>query len=102
MLKDAAAIVGIAETAFAKKLADSEQSLALQAILAALDDAGIEPAEVDGFSSYTLETTDEVEIAANLGAGDLTFFSRDVAYMEIAGASLALAAIYLGTMKGSN
>jgi len=67
-LKDAAAIVGIAETPFARTLEASEKSLAVQAILAALDDAGIEPAEVDGFASYTLESTDEVEIAKNLGA----------------------------------
>lgn len=76
MLKDAAVIAGIAETPFAKKLEATEQELALQAILAALDDAGIDPSEVDGFASYTLETTDEVEIAKNLGAGDVTFFSQ--------------------------
>jgi acetyl-CoA acetyltransferase len=75
-LKDAAAIVGIAETPFAKKLEASEQCLALQAILAALDDAGIAPAEVDGFASYTLEATDEVEVAKNLGVGDVTFFGQ--------------------------
>ncbi len=50
--------------------------LALQAIVAALDDAGIEPAEVDGLSSYTLETTEEVDIARNLGLGDLTYFGQ--------------------------
>jgi drug/metabolite transporter (DMT)-like permease len=33
---------------------------------------------------------------------DLTFFNREVAPLEIAGASLALAAIYLGTLKSSN
>ncbi len=76
MLKDAAAIVGIGETAFAKKLEPSEKELAARAILAALDDAGIAPAEVDGFSSYTMELTDEVEVAKNIGAGDLTFFSQ--------------------------
>jgi acetyl-CoA acetyltransferase len=75
-LKDAAAIVGIAETPFARTLEASEKSLAVQAILAALDDAGIEPAEVDGFASYTLESTDEVEIAKNLGVGDATFFAQ--------------------------
>ena len=69
MLKDAAAIVGIGETPFAKGLPETETELALRAILAALADAGIDPAEVDGLASYTLETTDEVEIAANLGAG---------------------------------
>ena len=76
MLKDAAAIVGIGETDFARKLAPSEKSLALAAIRSALDDAGVLPSEVDGFTSYTLETTDEVEIAKNLGAGDVTFFSQ--------------------------
>lgn len=76
MLKDAAAIVGIGETPFAKKLDGSEKRLACQAILSALDDAGIRPSEIDGFASYTLETTDEVEIAKTLGAGDVTFFSQ--------------------------
>jgi acetyl-CoA acetyltransferase len=75
-LKDAAAIVGIGETPFAKSLDGSECALALRAIVAALDDAGIAPSEVDGLASYTLETTDEVEIAKNLGAGDITFFSQ--------------------------
>ena len=75
-MKDAAAIVGIGETPFAKRLEGSEKKLALQAILAALDDAGIEPDQVDGFASYTMETTDEVEIAKCLGAGDVTFFSQ--------------------------
>jgi len=76
MLKDAAAIVGIGQTDFAKQLAPSEKSLALDAILAALDDAGISPDEVDGLASYTLETTDEVEIARNIGAGDVTWFNQ--------------------------
>jgi acetyl-CoA acetyltransferase len=76
MLKDRAAIAGIGETAFAKRLAGSEKRLACEAILAALADAGIAPSEVDGFASYTMETTDEVEIAKNVGAGDVTFFSQ--------------------------
>ncbi len=74
MLKDRTAIVGIGETAFSKKLEPSEQDLAVEAILAALDDAGIDPSEVDGFASYTMESTDEVEIAKNIGAGDVTTF----------------------------
>ncbi len=97
MLKDAAAIVGIGETPFAKKLDGSEKRLAVQAILAALDDAGIEPSEVDGFASYTMEATDEVEIAKNLGAGDVTFFSQ-VGYGGGAGpATLGLLAMAIAT-----
>ena len=76
MLKDASAIVGIGETPFAKQLEGSEKQLAAAAILAALEDAGIDASEVDGLSSYTLETSDEVEIAKTLGFGDVTFFSQ--------------------------
>jgi acetyl-CoA acetyltransferase len=76
VLQDAAAIVGIGETPFAKQLEPSETRLALQAIVAALEDAGIAPGEVDGLASYTLETSDEVEIARSLGAGDITYFSQ--------------------------
>jgi acetyl-CoA acetyltransferase len=76
MLKDATAIVGIGQTEFAKSLPDSESVLALRAISDALDDAGIAPSEVDGLASYTLETTDEVDIARNLGLGEVTFFSQ--------------------------
>jgi acetyl-CoA acetyltransferase len=75
-VKDRAAIVGIGQTAFAKKLDDSEKRLAVHAILAALGDAGVDPGEVDGMASYTLETNDEVTIAREIGAGDITFFSQ--------------------------
>jgi acetyl-CoA acetyltransferase len=75
-LRDAAAIVGIGQTAFARSLPGSEKLLALHAILAALDDAGIDPGEVDGLASYTLETTEEIEIARSLGTGDITWFAQ--------------------------
>jgi acetyl-CoA acetyltransferase len=75
-IKDATAIVGIGQTEWGKGLEDGELVLALRSIKAALDDAGIEPGEVDGLSSYTLETSDEVDIARNLGLGDITWFSQ--------------------------
>jgi acetyl-CoA acetyltransferase len=75
-VKDAAAIVGIGETRFARMLDEPETVLAGRAILAALEDAGIAPAEVDGLASYTLEASDEVEVARNLGFGDVSFFSQ--------------------------
>jgi acetyl-CoA acetyltransferase len=76
VIKDRTAIVGIGQTRFAKRLPATEKRLACEAIVAALDDAGIDPAEVDALASYTMETTDEVEIAKNIGAGDITFFSQ--------------------------
>jgi acetyl-CoA acetyltransferase len=97
MKSDAAAIVGIGETPFARHLPGSEKKLACQAILAALDDAGIAPSEVDGLASYTMETTDEVEIAKNVGAGDVTFFSQ-VGYGGGAGpATVGLLAMAVAT-----
>jgi acetyl-CoA acetyltransferase len=76
LIRDRSAIVGVGQTAFAKSLDGAEESLALAAIVAALDDAGIDPSEVDALGSYTMENTDEVEIARNIGAGDITFFSQ--------------------------
>ncbi len=75
-LKDATCIVGIGQTRFAKHLEESETELACAAILAALRDAEIDPAEVDGLTSSTMETTDEVDIARNLGMGGIPFFSQ--------------------------
>jgi len=75
-LRDRAAIAGIGLTEFSKDSGVSELSLAARCIVAACDDAGIDPSEIDGLVSYTLDSTDEVEVARAVGAGDLTFFSR--------------------------
>src|ERR1700733_10249988 len=74
--RDATAIVGIAQTEFAKPLAPSEAELACQAIVDACADAGVDPSEIGALCSYTMEATEEVEIARNVGAGDITFFSQ--------------------------
>src|SRR5262245_8537172 len=75
-LKDRTAIVGIGQTAFGKGIEDSELSLACQAISMALDDCGIAPAEVDGLASFSMEPGREVEVAKNIGLGNITFFSQ--------------------------
>ncbi len=76
LIKDQTAIVGIGQTPFAKSLPGSELSMACEAVRAALGDAAIDPSEVDGLASYTLEPNAEVEIARNLGMGDVTWFSQ--------------------------
>ena len=75
-LKDQAAIVGIGQTEFSKNSGRSELQLAAEAVRAALRDAGIHPSEVDGMTTFTMDTNDEIEVARNVGIGDLTFFSR--------------------------
>src|ERR1700730_280568 len=76
LIKDRTAIAGVGTTMFAKSWPGSELALACQAIKAALDDAGLAPSDVDGLSSYTLEPFVEVEVARNLGMGDVTWFSQ--------------------------
>jgi acetyl-CoA acetyltransferase len=96
-LQDAAAIVGIGQTEFAKQIDRPESQLAAEAVVAALADAGIAPAEVDGLCSYTMETTEEVELAKSIGAGDVTFFSQ-VGYGGGAGcATIGHAAMAIAT-----
>jgi acetyl-CoA acetyltransferase len=73
-MRDRTAVVGIGTTEFATSIDRSESRLALEAIAAALRDAGLEPSDVDGLSCYSMETTDEVDVARNLGAGDVTYF----------------------------
>ncbi|MFC0452930.1 lipid-transfer protein [Rhodococcus jostii] len=75
-LSGAAAIVGIGATEFSKNSGRSELQLACEAVVAALADAGIDPSEVDGLSTYTAETNGEVLVARNTGIGELKFFSR--------------------------
>ncbi len=74
--RDATAIVGIAQTEYSKSLAPGEAELACQVIVEACADAGIDPSEIGALASYTMESTEEVEIARNVGCGDITFFSQ--------------------------
>ena len=75
-LRDAAAVAGIGATELSKESGRSELSLAVEACEAAIADAGLEPAQIDGMVTYTQDTNPEIEIARNLGVGELSFFSR--------------------------
>jgi acetyl-CoA acetyltransferase len=75
-LKDRAAIAGIGATGFSKGSGRSELALAVECILAAPDDAEIDPKEVDGMSTYTMDLNPEIDVNRALGGCDLTFFSR--------------------------
>src|SRR3954447_380799 len=74
-LRGKVAIAGIGETIYYKhgQSPDAEFKLALQAILAACRDAGIDPREVDGFASYGGDRSDAPRLAAALGVHELRF-----------------------------
>ncbi|MEV6152705.1 lipid-transfer protein [Nonomuraea sp. NPDC052129] len=76
MLKSRAAIAGIGATEFSKRSGRSELRLAAEAVFAALDDAGVAPGDVDGMVTFTQDTNQEIAVAREIGAGELTYFSR--------------------------
>ncbi|WNO73632.1 lipid-transfer protein [Streptomyces sp. AM8-1-1] len=71
-----AAVVGIGATEFSKDSGRSELKLAVEAVHAALDDAGLSPADVDGLVTFTMDTSPEITVAQAAGIGELSFFSR--------------------------
>jgi len=72
-LKGRVAIVGIGESVYYRhgKSPDSEFKLALKAILAACDDAGVRPTDIDGFASFSDDRNDASRLAAALGIRQL-------------------------------
>ncbi|WP_234263506.1 thiolase C-terminal domain-containing protein [Hydrogenophaga sp. NFH-34] len=68
-LRGRVAIVGIGETAYYKhgRSPDAEFKLAVKAILAACEDAGIHPRDIDGFASFSDDRSDATRLAAALG-----------------------------------
>ncbi|MER6312913.1 lipid-transfer protein [Streptomyces sp. NPDC001581] len=71
-----AAIAGIGATEFSKDSGRSELKLAVEAVHAALDDAGLTPADVDGMVTFSMDSSPEITVAQAAGIGDLSFFSR--------------------------
>jgi acetyl-CoA acetyltransferase len=75
-LKDQAAIVGIGQTDFSKNSGRSDLQLACEAVRAAIADAGLKPSQIDGMTTFTMDLTDDIEVARSVGIGGLTFQSQ--------------------------
>lgn len=74
-LRGAVAVAGLGETAYYKRgeAPDPEFKLALDAIIAACTDAGIEPQAIDGFASFSNDRNDPSRLSAALGCRELRF-----------------------------
>jgi acetyl-CoA acetyltransferase len=70
----AAAIAGIGATEFSKNSGRTELRLAVEATQAALADAGLRPADIDGLVTFTMDNTAHVALARELGLPELRFF----------------------------
>src|SRR4051794_3245207 len=73
--RDRCAIVGIGATDFSKSSGRSELSLATQAILAAAEDAGLDPDDIDGLVHCDYDNARFTDVAESLGLGNLTYWS---------------------------
>jgi len=69
-------IAGIGQTEFSKASGRSELQLAAEASLAAITDAGMTPADIDGMVTFTLDTNDELLLMRCLGIPEVTYWSR--------------------------
>ena len=79
-LKDKTCIVGIGWTRYGsmkKPLPESQYTLACQAILAAVEDAGLKPEDIDGMMRFSFDSNDPVRIADALGL-NLKFFGKSM------------------------
>ncbi len=75
-LSGAASVVGIGATEFSKDSGRSELQLSAEATLAALEDAGLKPGDVDGLVTFMMDSSSEIALARELGLGDLRYFGR--------------------------
>ena len=70
------AIVGIGQTEFSKDSGRSELQLACEAVRAALQDAGLTPADVDGLVTMTADHNDEYALMRSVGIELVRWTSR--------------------------
>jgi acetyl-CoA acetyltransferase len=73
---DQVAVAGIGNTEFSKNSGRSEIQLAAESVKAALDDAGLSPADVDGMVTFTIDNNEDVSLVRNLGVKALRYSSR--------------------------
>ncbi len=70
------AVVGIGQTEFSKHSGRSELQLASEAIVAAIADAGLTPADIDGAVTFAMDVNDELAVIRTAGIPELRFTAR--------------------------
>ena len=114
--RGSAAIAGIGQTPYYKRgtSPDAELKLCLRAIVAASADAGIDPAEIDGFVSYGSEHSTGQKLMPALGTRQLRFgalawthgggipAALGIAAMAIHADQASTVVVYRAMAEGSN
>ncbi len=86
------AIAGIGQTEFSKESGRSELQLAAEASIAAIRDAGLTPADIDGTMTFFEDTNDELQLANTLGIQNIRWMARSKGGGGSACATIQLAA----------
>jgi len=87
-----AVIAGIGQTEFSKDSGRSELQLAAEASLAAIADAGLTPAAIDGTVTFAIDPSDELSLIRTLGIPELHYTARTRGGGGGANATIQLAA----------
>lgn len=69
-------IVGLGQTEFSKNSGRSELKLAMEAIVSAMADAGLEVNDIDGLVRYTWDNTSEAAVVNALGLPSLKYYGE--------------------------
>jgi acetyl-CoA acetyltransferase len=69
-------VAGIGQTEFSKSSGRSELQLAAEATRAAILDAGLTPADIDGMVTFTIDTSGELDLMRALGIEEVRYWSR--------------------------
>jgi len=74
--RDRCAIVGIGATDYSRDAGRSDLTLATQAALAAIEDAGLTPGDIDGIVRCDMDTVLHNDLADSLGIRELTYWAQ--------------------------
>jgi acetyl-CoA acetyltransferase len=74
--RDRCAIVGIGSTEFSRDSGRSDLTLAVEASLSAIDDAGLSPKDIDGIVRCDADLVRHNDLSDSLGLPDLTYWSE--------------------------
>jgi acetyl-CoA acetyltransferase len=74
--RDRCAIVGIGQTDYSRNSGRSDLTLATQAALAAIDDAGLRPEDIDGIVRCDMDTVYHHDLVESAGLPNVTYWSE--------------------------
>ena len=74
--RDRCAIVGIGQTDYSRNSGRSDLTLATHATLAAIDDAGLQPTDIDGIVRCDMDTVYHHDLVESAGLPNVTYWSE--------------------------